>query len=332
MKFRIRSTKKGDEEQLKKVSEAFHLCNLPKDISEIQKKIQQSEQSFSGILPFQKRVFLFVLEEIQTEMFVGASQILAYYANQKHPYFIIDQKTSSLRLHYTKNDSLQLGGLVLLPEFRRGAEKLGRQIGAIRFLYMLEEPSIWPNEIEVSLTAPLKDDDTGSEFWDAVGKKIFSLNYQEISELYQKDFPGFLSQIPKNMNLDLKCLPSGARRAVEEIHPETLSLYHGLLKLGFKETPLRHFMDGGISLIAKRKDVPFIAQGKRVLVETGHPAHPHPWLWGQQTEGVFIGGVIEGELNGEGTFISKEPLPDDIKSSIPCSVTPFNPLKHPHTN
>ncbi|MCY4512404.1 MAG: arginine N-succinyltransferase [Bdellovibrionales bacterium] len=332
MKFRIRSAKKGDEEQLKKVSEAFHLCNLPKDISEIQKKIQQSEQSFSGTLPFQKRGFLFVLEEVQTERLVGSSQILAYYTHQKHPYFIIDQKISSLRLHYTKSDSVQLGGLVLLPEFRRGAEKLGRQIGAIRFLYMLEEPSIWPEEIEVSLTAPLKDNNTGSEFWDAVGKKVFSLNYREISELYQKDFPGFLSQIPKSMTLDLKSLPSGARRAVEEIHPETLSLYHGLLKLGFKQTPLRHFLDGGISLIAKRTDVPFIAQGKRVLVEAGHPAHPHPWLWSQQTEGVFTGGVIEGELNGEGLFISKEPLPDDMKPSIPCSVTPFNPLLPNYTD
>ena len=323
MKFLIRAAKKGDEKQLRKLSATFHLCNLPKDISGIQKKIQLSEQSFSGSLPFRERVFLFVLEEQQTGRLVGTSQILAYYAGQKHPYFILNEKTSSLHLRYISSDSVQFGGLALLPEFRGGSYKLGRQIGAIRFLYMLEDPRIWPEEIEVNLTAPLKDNDTGSDFWDVVGKKIFSMNYLEISEMYQKDFPRFLSQIPKNMTIDLKSLPAAARRAVEETHPETLSLYFGLLKLGFKKTPYRHFMDGGISLIAKRDHIPFIAQGQKVSIKTGAPTHSRLWLWGQKRKGDFIGGVIEGKLEGR-KLIVKSHLPEGMKPSLPLSVTPLN--------
>lgn len=327
MRFLIRSAKMGDEEQLKKLSEAFHLCNLPKNISEIQTKIQQSERSFSGDIPFRERVFLFVLEEKTTQKLVGSSQILAYYAGQEHPYFILDKKTSSLHLHCAKSGSVQLGGLVLLPEFRRRPDKLGRQIGAIRFLYMLENPPIWPEEIEVSLTAFLKNNNTGSDFWDAVGRKIFSLNYLEVSQLYQKDFSRFLSQIPKNMKVDLKSLPVGAKQAVEDIHPETLSLYHGLLKLGFKKTSHRHFLDGGISLIAKRVNIPFLTQGKKVFIKTGSPTHSRPWLWGQQIEGSFIGGVIEGELKEAEGFLPKYSLPDEISPSYPLFITPLDPLE-----
>ena len=160
-----------------------------------------------------------------------------------------------------------------------------------------------------------------------MGRKIFSLNYLEISELYQKDFPRFLSRIPKNMTVDLKSLPAEARRAVEDIHPETLSLYHGLLKLGFKKTPYRHFLDGGISLTAKRDPIPFIAQGQKVSVKTGAPTHSRLWLWGQQREGNFIGGVIEGELKEGGELILKSPLPEEMEPSVPVPVTPLNPLE-----
>ena len=327
MKFLIRSAKTGDEQQLKKLSESFHLCSLPKDISSIQKKIQLSERSFAGTIPFRERVFLFVLEEKKTHRLVGSSQILACYIGQKIPHFTLDKKATSLRLHHIHSESVQLGGLVLLPEFRRGSDKLGRQIGASRFLYMLTDPQIWSEEVEVSLSAPLKDNDTTSEFWDAVGKKVFSLNYLEACELYQRDFPRFLSRVPQNITVDLKSLPEGARQAMEGIHPETLSLYRGLLKLGFKNTPYRHFLDGGVFLKIRWENIPFVAQGKKALLKQGEPDHPRPWLWGQQIKRKFIGGVIEGELKEDRSFLSKQPLPDDIMPSASLFVTPLNPLE-----
>ena len=269
MKFLIRSAKKGDEEQLKKLSATFHLCNLPKDISGIRDKIQISEQSFSGTLPFRDRTYLFVLEEKQTRKLAGSSQILACYTDRKHPYFIRDKQTPSLlHLHYISSGSVQLGGLALLPEFRRGPDKLGRRIGAIRFLYMLEDPRIWPEELEVNLTAPLKDNDTGSDFWDAVGRKILPMNYLEISELYQKDFPKFLSQIPKNMTVDLKSLPAegaaggGGDPSRNPVPPPRA------FKTGFlRQHPYLHFLDGGVSLTAKRNSIPFIARGTKGLCQ-----------------------------------------------------------------
>lgn len=258
---------------------------------------------------------------------MGSSQILACYMGQKHPLFTLDKQNSFLRLRYIHNKSVQLGGLVLLPKFRGGADKLGRQIGASRFLYMLEDPQIWPEEVEVSLTAPLKDNDRTSEFWDAVGKRVFSLNYLKASELYRENFPRFLSRIPQNMTVDLKSLPKGARQAMETPHSETLSLYHGLLKLGFKKTPYRHFLDGGVFLKIKRKNIPFIAQGKKVLLKQGKPNHSRTWLWGQQIEGKFIGGVIEGELKDDRSFFPKQPVPDDMRPAASLFVTPLNPLE-----
>ena len=265
MRFLIRSAVPGDEKQLKKLAETFHLCSLPKSLSGIQRKIRLSGLSFSGALPFQERVYLFVLEDRESRRLVGSSQILARYAGETHPHFLLDEGDSSLCLKFVQSAAVQVGGLVLLPEFRRGPEKLGRQIGAVRFLYMLHEPEIWPKEVEVSLTAPLKDENRVSDFWSAVGQKALSLDYQAGSGLYQRDFSEFLSRIPPKMRIDLKSLPEGAQRAVRDIHPETLSLYRGLLKLGFRKTAYRHFLDGGIALKARRDEIPFTARGRKAL-------------------------------------------------------------------
>ena len=265
MRFLIRSAVPGDEKQLKKLAETFPLCSLPRSLSGIQQKIDLSGMSFSGAVPFQERVYLFVIEDRESRKLVGSSQILARYAGERHPHFLLDEGDSSLCLKFVQSGAVQVGGLVLLPEFRRGPEKLGRCIGAVRFLYMLHEPEIWPKEVEVSLTAPLKDEDRVSDFWSAVGQKALSLDYQAACGLYQRDFSEFLSRIPSKMRIDLKSLPEGAQRAVRDIHPETRSLYRGLLKLGFRKTAYRHFLDGGIALKARREEIPFTARGEKVL-------------------------------------------------------------------
>ena len=263
MRFLIRSARTEDKEQLQKLAETFPLCSLPKNPSDIQRKIRLSGLSFSGAVPFQERVYLFVLEDRMSGRLAGSGQILARYAGERHPYFVLDEGDSSLCLKFVRSGAVQVGGLVLLPEFRRSPEKLGRQIGAVRFLYMLHEPEIWPKEVEVSLTAPLKDKNRVSPFWSAVGEGALSLDYQTAVELYRKDFSAFLSRIPVKMKIDLKSLPDGAARAVRDIHPETLSLYRGLLKLGFKKTAYRHFLDGGITLKARLRDIPYFARGKK---------------------------------------------------------------------
>ena len=383
MNFLIRSVKEKDAEQLKQLAEAFQLCNLPRDTSALKKKIQLSVNSFHGELAFKERGFLFVLEEKRTGRLIGSCQILPCAEVKKHPYFELGK--NSLRLFRDSRNRVQLGGLILLKEFRGHPEKLGRQIGAVRFLYMLKDPAIWPDIVEVSLTAPLQNDNTASSFWNETGGKFLSGDYMENSALYQGDLPRFLSQIPKEMRVNLSALSPSALQALKTVHPDTRSLYHGLLKIGFKETSHRHFLDGGLSLEAIRGDIPFISRGRRgvwnvpesvkhtgatasglrrrlksvwnmsetaehtegvasrlrrgvwnvsepvkhtkeknpVLLKSGRPEKPSPWLWGQQIGGEFKGGSVSGEMKENEVFLM-ENIPEDMNTSHPLFLTPLN--------
>ena len=64
-----------------------------------------------------------------------------------------------------------------------------------------------------------------------------------------------------------------------------------------------------------------------MFVKAGHPTHSRFWLWGQQIEGNFIGGVIEGELKEAEGFLPKYSLSNEISPSYPLFITPLDPLE-----
>ena len=141
---------------------ARHLdsVNLPNDEQRLAEAIAHSQRSFAGDdRPRAERELLFVLVERlaggdgkhgKHERVVGSSMIFAQHGTRRAPHIffdVIDDERYSetldrhfhhkiLRLGYNYDGLTEIGGLVLLPEFRGHPEQLGKALVNVRFLYI----------------------------------------------------------------------------------------------------------------------------------------------------------------------------------------------------
>ena len=287
--------------QLQQLAESFPLGNLPEDKNQLTEIIEKSTLSFSKKLPKEQRRFLFVLDF--KGKLIGSSQILSYQEN--HPYFLLHNTKKETVLELSKNPKgrTQIGGLILHSQYRTHPEKFGRQIGLFRFLYMAENPEVFTKTIEVSLTAPLKENNNDNQFWNFMNFPKLPNNYRSALKLYKTKPSLFFSHLPQEKIIHLKKISDTLKHSLQDIHPETLPAYKGLLKLGFKKTSRHHILDGGIFLEINRQKFSILRESKQVILKQGQSTKKDLYLWGRETSEGFLGGGIKGEVR-ENTFLS----------------------------
>jgi hypothetical protein len=152
---------------------ARHLdsVNLPNDEQRLAEAIGHAHRSFAGEVPAAARELLFVMVERQPggeERVVGSSMIFAQHGTRRAPHIffdVIDDERYSetldrhfhhkiLRLGYNYDGLTEIGGLVLLPEFRGHPEQLGKALVNVRFLYIAPSPRAVPGRHGVRAYAP----------------------------------------------------------------------------------------------------------------------------------------------------------------------------------
>src|SRR6516225_851260 len=140
--FRIRKSYREDVEQVLAVSEHLDTVNLPHDRKVIEGILDRSDKSFSGELPPGEREFVFVLEDLEKRKIIGTSMIYAQHGTKRAPHIFFrvenDERYSvtldryfvhqTLRIGYNYNGPTEIGGLILLPEYRRSASALGKSL------------------------------------------------------------------------------------------------------------------------------------------------------------------------------------------------------------
>src|SRR5438067_5321721 len=148
--FRIRQSYRDDVEGVLAVAEYLDTVNLPADRHHIEGILDRSERSFTADLPEPDREFLFVCEEVATKRIIGTSMIYAQHGTKRAPHIFFrvenDERYSvtldryfvhqTLRIGYNYNGPTEIGGLILLPEYRGNKETLGKQLSYVRFLFI----------------------------------------------------------------------------------------------------------------------------------------------------------------------------------------------------
>src|SRR5262249_61251858 len=109
---------------------------------------------------------------------VRTSMIFAQHGRRGAPYIYFDvlseEKYSAtidrhfhhvvLRIGYSYNGPTEIGGLVLMPEYRLAAERLGTMISYVRFLYLATHANLFQEEVLAELLPPLQRGGT-SHLW-----------------------------------------------------------------------------------------------------------------------------------------------------------------------
>jgi arginine N-succinyltransferase len=278
--FRIRQSYREDVDQVLAVAEHLDTVNLPADRKHIEGILDRSERSFAGEPPVPEREFLFVLEDLRRAKIIGTSMIYAQHGTRRAPHIFFrvenDERYSvtldkhfihqTLRIGYNYNGPTEIGGLILLPEYRRNTEGLGKALSYVRFLFIRMHRAMFRDEVLSELLPPLEPDGS-SKLWEALGRKFTGLTYQE-ADLLSKDNKEFIHALFPDDPIHTELLSDEVRALIGQVGPETKAVEAMLRRIGFEYADQIDPFDGGPHFCAATDDITIVRHAAEVTVRT----------------------------------------------------------------
>jgi arginine N-succinyltransferase len=278
--FTIREVFSEDLEGLHAVAAHLNTVNLPNDRGVLEKLIELSKKSFAGQLDVFKREYLFVLVDEDAKQIIGTSMIHAQHGTRRAPHIFFDVLSDErysetldkhfvhkvLRIGYNYNGPTEIGGLVLMPQYRRNPAALGKWLSYVRFLYIGLHRASFRDEVLSELLPPLETDGT-SRLWEALGRKFTGMSYQEADRLSQTNKEFIRSLFPSEP-IYISLLPESVQGLIGQVGPETKGVEKMLRRIGFEYVDRIDPFDGGPHFIAKTDDISLIKQTRTARAVT----------------------------------------------------------------
>jgi len=272
------------------VAEHLDTVNLPADRPHIEQILEISDKSFAGVVPVGDREFLFVLEDLAQKKIIGTSMIYAQHGTKRAPHIFFrvesDERYSvtldkyfvhqTLRIGYNYDGPTEIGGLILLPEYRRNPESLGKALSYVRFVFMRIHRSMFRDQVLSELLPPLEPDGT-SRLWEVLGRKFTGLNYQE-ADLLSKDNKEFIHALFPDDPIHTELLPDDVQAVIGKVGKDTRAVESMLRRIGFDYAGQIDPFDGGPHFVAKTDSITIVNGTKEVIVKTvGDADGERPW-------------------------------------------------------
>ncbi|MGH7272221.1 MAG: arginine N-succinyltransferase [Polyangiaceae bacterium] len=266
--FEIRSAAPEDEDQLLSVAEHLNTVNLPASREDIRGILDLSEKSFSArIKDPRRREYVFVLIDRERSSIVGTSMIIGQLGRRDAPYVYVDVSEEErysatldrhfrhvvLKVGYSYSGPTEIGGLIVLPEYRKRSEKLGLLISHVRFLYMKMHRECFRDEVLAELLPPLEPDGT-SHLWDALGRKFTEMTYADADRLSKKN-KEFVRGLFPDGPIYASLLPDDAQGVIGKVGAQTKGVEKMLRRAGFRYAHRVDPFDGGPHFTAPTDDV-----------------------------------------------------------------------------
>ncbi|HTJ41330.1 MAG TPA: arginine N-succinyltransferase [Kofleriaceae bacterium] len=288
--FRIRQSYREDVDQILAVAEYLDTVNLPADRKVIEGIVELSEKSFAETIPPHEREYVFVLEDEAKKKVIGTSMIHAQHGTRRAPhvfYRVENEERYSytldrhfvhqvLRIGYNYDGPTEIGGLILLPEYRRNPEALGKALSYVRFLFIRMHRPVFRTRILSELLPPLQTDGT-SKLWESLGRHFTGLSYQE-ADLLSKDNKEFIAALFPDDPIHTELLPADVRAQIGVVGPETKGVEKMLRRIGFEYAGQIDPFDGGPHFIADTDDITIVKDSRQAALTVVEDADgERPW-------------------------------------------------------
>jgi arginine N-succinyltransferase len=287
--YEIRGAVPSDEEELLAVARHLNTVNLPNDRDAIRGILDQSQQSFTGqIKDPKRREYVFVLVDRERERLIGTSMVIAQLGRRDAPYIYLDVideerysatldrhfKHTTLSIGYSYNGPTEIGGLILLPEYRKVPERLGLFISYVRFLYIKMHRELFREEVLAELLPPLEPDGT-SHLWDALGRHFTGLTYAEADRLSKKNKEFIRGLFPEG-TIYASLLPQQAQDVIGKVGTPTRGVEKMLRRVGFRYAERVDPFDGGPHFTAPTGEVSLVQRTHKAKIQRVAPGSPPP--------------------------------------------------------
>ncbi|HZS35599.1 MAG TPA: arginine N-succinyltransferase [Polyangia bacterium] len=276
--FSIREVFPDDLEGLHRVAAHLDTVNLPDDRAVLEKLIDQSRRSFNGQLDVFKREYLFVLLDDDKKEIIGTSMIHAQHGTRRSPHIFFDVMQDErysetldkhfvhkvLRIGYNYNGPTEIGGLVLMPEYRRNALALGKWLSYVRFLYIGLHRASFRDEVLSELLPPLEADGS-SVMWENIGRHFTGMSYQEADRISQTNKEFIRTLFPAEP-IYLSLFPKKVQEVIGQVGAETKGVEKMLRRIGFDYAERIDPFDGGPHFVAKTDEITLVTETRKARV------------------------------------------------------------------
>ena len=256
--------------------------SLPPVPEFLQKKIDLSVESFAREVkvPGHER-YLFVLEDSDTGLVGGCCAVEAA-CGLDEPFY---NYRVGLTVHasrelnvYTQSPTLYLSNdytgasvlcsLYLSPEFRGGGN--GRLLSKCRFLHMAANPERFDDRVIAEMRG-VSDDKGHSPFWEALGRKFFTIDYDRAEHLVGMGNKAFIAELMPKHPVYARLLSKEAQDAMGQVHPHTAPALHLLEQEGFRMQGYIDIFDGGPAVEAPLTEIRTIRRSQVLPARIGAP-------------------------------------------------------------
>lgn len=341
--FLIRQAGPADYAGVFALARLLNSYNLPADPTYVRKLLALSRDSFAGRAPRTQAKYLFVLEEQfhrSHKRLVGCSLIMGKHGTpgSPHLWFSLDtlKKRSRtlgiarshqvLRLGFTEDGPTEVGGLIVLPGYRRHPDRCGLQISFVRFLYMAMNPRRFEPQVLVEYRGAMSIGGK-TPFWENVGKVFTGLSYAKADRLSVDNKEFIVSLLPADP-IYCALLPTAVQQAIGAIHPAAERAAKLLQGIGFQRLPQIEPFDGGPYYLAQRSKIKLVQSTRRMkakLFAGPRLRGSHFFMVGTEKGGTFRAVIARAGLKGNQLALGREELkllgvePGDLLYACPIS-------------
>lgn len=279
--FVIRQARIEDVPSVLKLARLVHSFNLPADRDTIAAKVQRSRRSFEDRLEDPRdRMFMFVLEDLETGNIIGTSMIIGCISSPGRPHVYLEVTKESfwsedlqqgqthkvLTLGTDETGPSELGGLVLAPGYRGHRERLGGFLSNIRFHFMGLHRKWFDRRVIAEVMGSLTPD-SRNVLWDYLGGRFINLSYLE-ADVFCQHSKEFITSLFPATPIYASLLPPEARNLIGRVGDEARPALSMLERQGFEHRGHIDPFDGGPYLEATRDRIPLVRDTGRVRVQS----------------------------------------------------------------
>lgn len=276
--FLIREANPSDLNQIHEVARHLDTVNLPNDRAVLERILDLSQRSFNGEVDVFEREYLFVLVDVEAKKIIGTSMTIAQHGTRKSPHTffeVMEEERYSetldryfvhqcLRLGYNYNGPTEIGGLILLPQYRGRPEALGKLLSYVRFVYIAMHRDRFRDEVLSELLPPLEPDGT-SLLWESLGRHFTGLSYQEADRLSKNNKEFIRALFPQGL-IYTCMLPKAVQQVIGVVGPQTRGVEKMLKQVGFTYAGRIDPFDGGPHYTAATDEVTLVKQTRKARV------------------------------------------------------------------
>ncbi|WP_284878328.1 arginine N-succinyltransferase [Brevundimonas sp. MEB006b] len=291
--------------------------SLPEDPDALADRLELSQASFEGRVPWQEAWYTLMLEDGDTGDIDGVGSVKAT-VGLKRPFFsfrVVNNTVQSPSLgvkldHQTLvlvNECTgwtEVGSLFLKADRRKGGA--GRLLSQSRYMLIGAQPELFADNVLAELRGVFTPDGA-CPFWDHVAHKFFPMEFDHADRMTGSTDKQFILDLAPRHPIYTELLPEPARAVIGKVHPQGVPAMALLESEGFRPNGLVDIFDAGPTVACGRDNIRTVRDARRLTVQIVEGVEAElPALISTDSVAAFRAVRAKADIDGDAVRLNAE--------------------------